>query len=378
MKKTTIAIVIAISLITAVLLIACGNNPEGDRVYELSSVEENEYDYTKDSFRQFNINLFEDASYRVDFQAKGMPVVARENGIYTITDGVLSLERAEDSSELIAGIVSYDAKTGEIVALCKNRADGKTFTATFTQTDATASKIEDEGTKEDTNPSAGFETFIEGTYTIVGVNENDSDYTLNSFLVFTVTFENGNYTVTFKANGAPLQFSETGTYTITDGKMTLNRESPLAFLASAVSYDSENQQLTLQGKGMGEGANYTAIFELQDDGDAGFAAFVEGTYEVVDVEENAHDYTAETFTVFTVAFEEGNYTVAFRPAGAPMQFSETGTYTIANGEMTFTRESERSFLASILSYDSELKQITIECKVMGAGENYTAIFELQE
>ena len=253
-----IIVLIAIAVLSVSVLGACVRGPAGDRVFALSSVEENDYGYTADSFNLFSINLFEDGTYRVDFQAKGMPVVAKESGTYTIDGSVLSLTKT-DGSDLIDSIISYSKSTGEIKALCLNKNDGGTYPATFTQTQGSVDDDDDD--ENQTVPGSGFEDFAEGTYAISEVKESENNYTPASFVVFTVVFENGEYTATCRPVGAPLTLTEYGTYEITDGAMTLTKTSGNNVLAAAISYNSALGKVTLECKSM-SGANYTAVFEL--------------------------------------------------------------------------------------------------------------------
>ncbi len=378
-----IVAVAVIFVMAALVLGACGSRPEGDRVYALSDVEENQYGYTADSFRLFEINLFEDGAYRVDFQAKGMPVVASERGTYTIADGVLLLERAEDSSHLIDSIVSYDQAGGQIKALCVDKSSGGTYGATFAKTDAGSDQDnnQDPGDDDDDeDQSAGFENFEGGVYVLTDVLENESEYVVDSFKTFIVTFDDGSYTVAFSPAGPAPTLSETGTYTIDEnGAMTLVRSGGSNILASAVSYDGTLKQITIECKGMGSNPNYTAVFGLEADETAGFEDFEGGVYVLIDVLENESEYTVDSFKTFTVTFDDGSYTVAFSPAGPAPTLSETGTYTIdENGAMTLVRSGGSNILASAVSYDGTLKQITIECKGMGSNPNYSAVFTIQE
>jgi|GEM_PF-2116834 len=220
--------------------------PQGSVAFVLDSIESNGTDITMDSINVLKLFLKEsDKTYKVSFQAKGMPVFSVEEGVYEINGPKISFTR-NSGGNLISEGLSYSAEEGKIKISCpEGRNSDKTYNAILKRVDVVYS-LQSITQPNDANVSAGdFE------YYTISLNAMDKTYV-----------------ATFRAKGMPPQVPsprETGSYEISGSVISFTRdEAGSHIISKGLSYDFNSDTIGIEGRNS-EGKTFNAILVLDEE-----------------------------------------------------------------------------------------------------------------
>jgi len=220
--------------------------PQGSVAYVLYGIESNGTDITMDSINSLKLFLKEsDKTYKVSFQAKGMPVYSTEEGTFEINGSNISFTKISGGNLISAGL-NYNAEDGTIKVACpEGRNSDKTYNAILKR--------------------------VSVVYSLQSIDQpNDANVTIEAFEYYTLSLNatDKTYVVTFRAKGMPEMVSsprETGSYEIKGSNITFIRnEAGSHIISKGISYDSKTETIKIEGRNS-DGKTFIATFRLDEE-----------------------------------------------------------------------------------------------------------------